>query len=133
MTHLLVALKGNFIYLCTVISKEYFRTIIFYKNYFNDFFEKQNDKVKDKIIWTLELIEEVPKIPETYLKHIKNTDGLYEIRIQMARDIFRIFCFFDKGQLVVLINGYQKKKQKTSKKEIERTLKIKTAYENERK
>ena len=72
-------------------------------------------------------------IPETYLKHFENTDGLYEIRVQLASDIFRIFCFFDKGQLVVLANGFQKKDQKTPKKEIIKALKIKQDYENEKK
>jgi len=54
----------------------------------------QRDKVKDKIIWTFDLIEEFKKVPETYLKHIENTEGLYEIRVQQGSDIFRIFCFF---------------------------------------
>lgn len=107
------------------------RTIIFYKDYFNDFFVKQKSKVKDKIIWTFELIEQLEKIPETYLKHIEGTDGLYEIRVQSGSDIFRIFCFFDKGRLVVLANGFQKKSQKTPVKEIEKALKIKLEYENE--
>jgi phage-related protein len=106
------------------------RTIIFYKDYFQDFFIKQQDKVKDKIIWTFDLIEELPRVPETYLKHIENTDGLYEIRVQQGNDIFRIFCFFDRGQLVVLANGFQKKTQKTPKQEIEKALKIKKDYEN---
>jgi phage-related protein len=109
------------------------RTIIFYKDYFQEFFVKQKDKVKDKIIWTLGLIEEIPRVPESYLKHIENTDGLYEIRVQQGNDIFRIFCFFDQGQLVILANGFTKKTQKTPKKEIERALKIKAEYESERK
>ena len=109
------------------------RTIIFYKDYFQEFFIKQRDKVKDKIIWTFDLIEELQKIPKTYLKHIENTDGLYEIRVQLGRNIFRIFCFFDQGQLVVLAHGFQKKTQKTPKKEIEKALKIKEEYENEKK
>ncbi len=88
--------------------------------------------MKDKIIWTFELIEELQKIPETYLKHIENTDGLFEIRVQQGGDIFRIFCFFDKGQLVVLANGFQKKSQKTPKQEIEKALKIKKEYESEK-
>ena len=75
----------------------------------------------------------MPRIPETYLKHVKNTDGLFEIRVQQSNEIFRIFCFFDKGQLVILINGFQKKSQKTPRKEIERALKIKEEYENEEK
>lgn len=87
--------------------------------------------MKDKIIWTFELIEEFQRIPETYLKHIENTEGLFEIRIKQGSDIFRIFCFFDHGKLVVLANGFQKKTQKTPKKEIERALKIKEEYENE--
>ena len=107
------------------------RTIIFYKDYFEEFFVKQREKVKDKIIWTFDLIEELERIPETYLKHIENTDGLFEIRIQQGSDIFRIFCFFDKGQLVILANGFQKKTQKTPKKEIEKALKIKEEYEND--
>ncbi|MGA9639751.1 type II toxin-antitoxin system RelE/ParE family toxin [Flavobacterium sp.] len=90
------------------------RTILFYKEYFEEFFVKQRDKVKDKIIWTLELIEELDRIPETYLKHLENTDGLFEIRIQQGSDIFRIFCFFDQGKLVVLANGFQKKTQKNT-------------------
>ena len=114
-------------------DKQKQRTIIFYKDYFQEFFERQRDKVKDKIIWTLELIEELPGIPETYLKHIENTDGLYEIRIQAGSDIFRIFCFFDQGQLVVLANGFQKKDQRTPEKEIEKALKIKQQDENYKK
>ncbi len=109
------------------------RTIIFYKDYFQEFFIKQRDKVKDKIIWTFDLIEELQKIPVTYLKHIENTDGLYEIRVQLGRNIFRIFCFFNQGQLVVLAHGFQKKTQKTPKKEIDKALKIKGEYENEKK
>lgn len=108
------------------------RTIIFYKDYFEEFFAKQREKVKAKIIWTLELIQELERIPETYLKHIEKTDGLFEIRIQQGSDIYRIFCFFDQGQLIILTNGFQKKTQKTPKKEIEKALKIKQEYENEK-
>ncbi|TZF80993.1 type II toxin-antitoxin system RelE/ParE family toxin [Pedobacter sp. BS3] len=109
-----------------------YRTIIFYKDYFQTFFEKQNRKVKAKIVWTFDLVEDLKRVPETYLKHIKNTAGLYEIRVQSGSDIFRIFCFFDEGKLVVLANGFHKKTQKTPKKEIELALKIKEEYENEK-
>ena len=109
------------------------RTVIFYKDYFSEFFEKQRAKVKEKIIWTFDLIEEIQKIPEPYLKHIENTDGLFEIRVQQGSDIFRIFCFFDQGKLVVMANAFQKKTQKTPKQEIEKALKIKEEYENEKK
>jgi phage-related protein len=113
-------------------NKQKIRTTIFYKDYFDEFFVKQREKVKDKIIWTLELIEELERVPETYLKHIENTDGLYEIRVQQGSDIFRIFCFFDQGQLIILANGFQKKTQKTPKKEIEKAIKIKNEYESEK-
>ncbi len=108
------------------------RTIIFYKDYFEKFFVRQHQKVRDKIIWTFDLIEYLPRVPELYLKHIENTDGLYEIRVKTGSDIYRIFCFFDKGQLVVIANGFKKKSQKTPKQEIEMALKIKGEYENEK-
>jgi len=113
-------------------SNQKHRKINFYKNYFQEFFDKQSKKVRAKIVWTLDLIEELPRVPETYLKHIESTDGLYEIRIQQGSDIFRIFCFFDQGQLVVLVNGFQKKTQKTPKNEIYLALKLKAEYENEK-
>jgi len=116
-----------------VTGKGQVRTIIFFKDYFEKFFEKQRDKVKDKIIWTLDLISELQRVPETYLKHLEGTDGLFEIRVQQCSDIFRIFCFFHEGNLVVLANGFQKKTQKTPKQEIEKALKIKQEYESERK
>lgn len=109
-----------------------YRTIIFYKDYFEKFFVKQRQKVRDKIIWTFDLIENLPRIPELYLKHIEKTEGLYEIRIQLGSDIYRIFCFFDQGQLVVIVNGFQKKSQKTPRQEIELALKIKGEYEHEK-
>jgi len=108
------------------------REIIFYKDYFEEFFVKQRDKVKAKIIWTLQLVEELERIPENYLKHLENTDGLFEIRVQQGSDIFRIFCFFDQGKLIILTNGFQKKTQKTPKKEIEKAIKIKNEYESEK-
>ena len=113
------------------MKKQRIRTVEFYKNYFNEFFIKQKDKVKAKIIWTFDLIEEIEHVPETYLKHIESTDGLYEIRVQQGSNIYRIFCFFYKGNLVVIANGFQKKTQKTPQKEIETALKIKKEYENE--
>lgn len=114
-------------------QKQKHRSIIFYKDYFQDFFVKQRNPVKDKIIWTFDLIEFLPRVPETYLSHMENEDGLYEIRVQLGSDIFRIFCFFDVGQLIVLANSFQKKTQKTPRKEILKARKIKKEYESEKK
>ncbi len=113
-------------------KKDKRRTILFYKTYFEEFFVTQRDKVKDKFIWTFSLIEEIYKVPEIYLKYLESTDGIYEIRVQQGSDIFRVFCFFDHGQLVVLANGFQKKTQKTPRKEIEKAEKIKKEYESEK-
>ncbi len=109
-----------------------FRIAIFYKDYFEKFFLKQSEKTKSKVIWTIQLIEEQERVPEKYLKHIESTDGLYEIRIKQGGDIFRIFCFFDHGRLIILTNGFQKKTQKTHKREIEKALKIMEEYKNEK-
>jgi phage-related protein len=108
------------------------RTIILYKNYFSEFYEKQKQKVKDKILWTFRIIETQQQIPTDYLKHMGGTEGLYEIRVQQGNDIFRVFCFFDEGKIIVLSNGFQKKTQKTPKNEIEKALKIKREYETEK-
>jgi len=108
------------------------RTVFVYKTYFSDFYDRQRLKVRDKIIWTIWIIEHLQQVPEDYLKHLEDTDGLYEMRIQQGSDIFRIFCFFDEGQLVVLANGYQKKTQRTPKSEIEKALRIKKQYEQEK-
>ncbi len=67
-------------------------------------------------------------VPEKYFKHLEGTDGLYEIRVKVGRDIYRIFCFFDKGQLVILLNGFQKKSEKTPRQEIERAERLKKQY-----
>ena len=113
-------------------TKKY-RTVITYKDYFEEFLAKQRQKVREKIFWTFLLIEEVQQVPETYLKHLEGTDGLYEIRVQLASDIFRIFCFFDEGKLVVLANAFQKKTQKTPKQEIAKALKIMEEYHENKK
>ena len=106
------------------------REIIFHENHFIEFYQVQNDKVKEKIKYVLELIKQVEKVPEKFLKHLTNTDGLYEIRIEYQSNIYRIFCCFDKGKLVVLFNAFQKKTQKTPKKEIEKALKLMDEYFN---
>lgn len=109
------------------------REILFYKEYFNDFFESQPQVVQKKIDWMLIAVKDLPMIPEKYFKHIEGTNGLYEIRVKVGSNIFRIFSFFDKGNIVVIGNGFQKKTQKTPKGEIEKALRIKKEYEDENK
>ncbi len=114
------------------MSNEKLRTIFLFKGYFTDFYKKQKQKVKEKILWTFRLIESQKQVPDDYLKHLEGTNGLYEIRVQQGSDIFRIFCFFDKGKLIILANGFQKKTNKTPNSELEKALKIKMEYETEK-
>ena len=108
------------------------RQVVAYKRYFLDFYEVQTDEVQQKIEWTLNLLRTIERVPKKYFDHMTGTNGLYEVRVELGGNIFRVFAFFDKGNLVVLGNGFQKKTQKTSKIEIEKALKIKTEYESER-
>jgi phage-related protein len=105
-----------------------YREIIFYESYFIEFYQTQDEKVKEKIKYVFELIKQVEKVPEKFLKHLTGTDGLYEIRIEYKSNIYRIFCCFDKGKLVVLFNGFQKKTQKTPKNELEKALILMNEY-----
>ena len=109
------------------------RTILIFKLYFTSFYEDLPEDVQKKIDWTIGLVRDLPRIPEKFFKHIEGTHGLYEIRVQIGSNIFRIFCFFDEGNIVVLGNGFQKKKQKTPKDEIKLALKIMKEYFDEKK
>lgn len=88
------------------------RQLVFFKNYLNDFFEPLNDKLKDKIDQVLFMVQIAHRIPKKFFQYMPGTDGLYEIRIEYQSNIYRIFCCFDEGNLVVLFNGFQKKSQK---------------------
>ena len=112
---------------------EKIREIVAYKHYFEEFLLEQPKKVQDKIYKVIEAIETLERIPTNYLKLIVGTNGLYEARIQLGSNIWRVFCFFDKGKLVILLNGFQKKTQKTPKKEIERALNLMNEYYENRK
>ena len=104
------------------------RELVFYKTFFEDFYDKQSAKVKEKIDYVLFMLTHAERIPEKFLKHIEGKKGLYEIRVECSGNIFRIFCCFDKGRVVVLFNGFQKKTTKTPRKEIELAFKIMEEY-----
>lgn len=108
------------------------REVVTYKGYFDDFFKVQPQKVRDKIIKILDVIEQVDRIPSTYLKYIEGTNGLFEVRVQLGSNIFRIFCFFDGNKFVVLLTGFQKKTQKTPPTEIDRDIRLMNEYYEEK-
>lgn len=106
------------------------REIRFYKHYFNEFFVSQDDKVRRKIAQTLLWIQTLDRLPVSILKSIEGKKGLYEIRVEYAGNIYRIFCCFDEGSLVILFNGFQKKTQKTPSGEIDRAERLMNEYFN---
>ena len=108
------------------------REVIAYENHFESFLLEQPKKVQDKIFKIIEAIETLERVPSNYLKSMEGTNGLYEARIQLGSNIWRVFCFFDNGKLVILLNGFQKKTQKTPKNEIEKSLRLMTKYYNEK-
>ena len=108
------------------------RTIIAYRQYFEDFFTKLPVDARRKIYKFFEIIESQRVISKQYFKHIRDTDGLYEIKVSMGSNTWRVFCFFDEGKLVVLLNGFQKKTQKTPPSEIAHALRIKKDYFEEK-
>jgi len=111
-----------------IIELEKIRTIIAYKNYFEEFLRKQPEKVQNKIYKIFEIIEYQHFIPKKYLEHLTGFEGLYEAKISLGSNIWRVFCFFDEGQLVILLNGFQKKSRKTPKKEILMAEKLRKEY-----
>jgi phage-related protein len=104
------------------------RKLIFFRTYFRDFIDSLPKKVQEKIGAVLFTVTVAPRIPIRFFQHITGTDGLYEIRVEFESNIYRIFCCFDRGNLIVLFNGFQKKSQKTPKSEIDKALKIKEEY-----
>ena len=104
------------------------REIVFYKNYFEDFFESLDDKIKTKIDEVLFMFTILERIPTKFFKKIENIKGLFEIRIEYESNIYRIFCCFDNGNLVVLLNAFQKKTQKIPKNELQKAKKIMDDY-----
>jgi len=114
------------------MNEKFIRDIYYYKDYYLDFFKTLKPDVKRKFNWTLKLIATIDKVPVKYFKHMDGTTGLFEVRVELGSDIYRVFSFFDEGRLIILLNGFQKKSQKTPKNEIELAEKIKKQYFDEK-
>ena len=104
------------------------RQIIAYKNYFEDFLLALDIRTQNKIHKIISLLETMDRVPSNYIKLISGTKGLYEARVQLGSNIWRIFCFFDEGNLVILLNGFTKKTQRTPKSEIEKAKILMRSY-----
>jgi phage-related protein len=114
------------------MSDKFIREIFYYRDYYLNFFNAQKPDVQKKLNWTLQLISIIDRVPKKYFDHITNSTGIFEIRVEVGTDIYRVFSFFDKGNLIILINGFHKKTQKTPKSEIELAEKLKKQYFDEK-
>ena len=110
------------------MAENYLRDAIVFGNHFWVFYQAQEKEVQLKIDWVIGLVRTIKIVPEKYLKHLEGTDGLFEMRIKVGSNIYRVFCCFDKGNLVILFNGFQKKTDKTPPQEIIRAEKLKKQY-----
>ena len=108
--------------------RDYKRTIVPFKNYFKEFKRTLSKDVLMKIYQVFIYIMSEDIIPVKFLKKIEGVKDLYEIRIEHNGKIYRIFCCFDEGNLVILFNAFQKKTQKTPTSEIEHAIRIKEEY-----
>ena len=104
------------------------REIIFWGDNFYGFYNQQDLKVRKKIDYVLWLIRHTVKVPIKFLKYLEDTDGLYEIIIRSTFKEIRVLCFFDEEKVIILINCFLKKSQKTPKNEIELGERLKREY-----
>jgi len=88
--------------------------------------ETLKEKEQEKIQYGLLLLKSQDRLPKKFVKLVR--DGIYELRTEYGGNIYRVFFIFDEGEIVVLLNGFQKKTQKTPQNEIEKAIKIKEAY-----
>ncbi|NTU53595.1 MAG: hypothetical protein HGA97_07865 [Chlorobiaceae bacterium] len=81
----------------------FIRDIYYFKSFYLDFIATLNPDVKKKFNWTLKLIATIERVPVKYLKHMEDTSGLLDVRVEFGSDLYRFFSFFDEGNLIILI------------------------------
>ncbi len=104
------------------------RRITKYGDHFDQFYAQHDQKVKDKIDWTLDQIKSLDHVPADHLKHLVGSEGLYEIRIHTEGNQYRIFCFFADDNQLVLLNAIQKKSRKTHHHDLAHAAELKHAF-----
>ena len=100
------------------MKKEYVRQVVVFEDHFKQFRKTLDRETLKQVYKVLILIMTVEIVPIKFLKAIEGREGLYEIRVRQGNNIYRIFCCFDEGNLVILFNGFQKKSQKTPKEQL---------------
>lgn len=76
------------------------------------------DKTVQKIAWVLRVVRDLDLAPANYFKKLTNTDDIWEVRVDVGRDTFRLLGFLEGRELIVLTNSFQKKTQQTPPAEI---------------
>ena len=84
-----------------------------------EFLDSLTGKQAQKVAWVLQLIEEMDIVSTQYFKKLTNTDDLWEVRVQSGNNIFRLLGFIEGNEIIILNHAFQKKTQKTPKKEIQ--------------
>jgi putative addiction module killer protein len=102
------------------------RRIKAFGEHYHNFMQTLDEKEKLKMKYIVSLLETGDRMPLKFMKFIR--DGIYELRMEYNSNIYRLFFIFDDGNVVILFNGFQKKTQKTPENEIEKALKLKKAY-----
>jgi len=106
------------------------RNIIAFRCYYKDFMDTLTNEEQIKVRKALLILENNEKIPCHYIKFIR--DGIYEFRVNYGNNEFRLFFIYDGNTIVVLFNGFKKKTQKTPQTEIEKALRLKKEYYEQR-
>lgn len=107
---------------------EKIRTIKLFRSYYKEFYVAQTKTVRQKINQVLKMIETQRIVPIKFFKYLEGSDGIYEVRVEVNKNIYRVFTCFDKGAVVVLFHGIQKKSQKTPWKDIRRAEALRKEY-----
>ena len=102
------------------------RKIRAYKSYFTDFIASISEAEARKVFYVIDMLKMRERLSTKFVKHVE--DGIYELRAEHRSNIFRVFFIFDEGNIVLLFNGFQKKSQKTPRKEIEQAKKLMIEY-----
>ncbi len=101
------------------------RTVAFYRTAegkcpVQDFLDSLPGEAAQKVAWVLSLLEDLDVVPSSYFKKLVGTEEIWECRIRLGSNAYRIFCFFVDNSVVVLTHGFAKKSQKAPRAEIAR-------------
>lgn len=111
-----------------LMKTQFVRQLVVFEDHFKEFRKTLDKEALNKLYQALTLIMKVEVVPIRFLKAIKGRKGLYEIRSEYEGNIYRVFCCFDEGNLVILFNGFQKKTQKTPIEQLDKAEALMKKY-----